>query len=110
MLAELALKRWVLKRNPPQEDRKPQHQKQVGEDRTGDRGFHYLELSRRQSHPCDDQLGGVAESGIQEPAYGTPGAGCEFLGGPAHPTRQRQKRQGRYDKDPYPRSVQQLEH
>ena len=49
----------------------------------------------------DDQLGGVAERGIQEPAEAGPERSRQFLGAETDDARQRNQRHGRGEKDPW---------
>ena len=73
----------LLVAQTPGEERGAEHEKQVADDRARDRRPHDLELAIGDEEDADDQLGGVAERGIQEAADPRPGVGRQLLGGVA---------------------------
>ena len=71
------------------EERSAEHEQKVPDDRAGDRRTHHLELAAGDKEHADDELGSVAERGVQEAADTRPGVGGELLGGVAEQTRER---------------------
>ena len=71
------------------QERRPQHQQQVADDRAGERGLDHVEHAGAQRHQGDDQLGGIAQGGVEEAADALAETGCQLLGGDAKQTGQR---------------------
>ena len=63
------------------EERRPEHEQQIADDRPGDRRPHHLQLAVRHEKDPDDELGGVAEGGVEQAADPGPGVDGELLGG-----------------------------
>ena len=81
------------------DQREPEDQQQVAEDAAGDRRLHQLDQPRPQRHDRDDQLGGVAEGGVEEAADRRAGAMGQVLGGLAHVAGQRQHAEAGREED-----------
>ena len=92
--------------SPAGDERQAQDQEQVAEDAAGDRRLHQLHQPRAERHDRDDQLGRVAEGGVEQAADGRAGAVGEVLGGLAHVARQRQHAEARGEEDPHRRRVE----
>ena len=83
----------------PGEHGRTQHEQGVADDRAHDRRLDHRVEPGTQRGEGDDQLGGVAERRVEEPPDAFPGFLGELLGGPAHPARQGQDREGRSGED-----------
>jgi hypothetical protein len=80
--------------------RRAEHEQHVADDRAGDGRAHYVVEARAQRGDRDDQLGCVAEGGVQEAADAFPGLRGDLLGGAARPAGERNDREGRGGEDP----------
>jgi len=74
-----------------QQDRQAEHQEDVADDRAGNRGLHqWIELRPLgKNHQGNNQLGGIAEGGVEQSAQAGPKGLGQVLGGPAHQPGQR---------------------
>jgi hypothetical protein len=75
------------------------HKQDVAHDGPGDRGLHHVLEPSAQGGERDDQLGGVAECGIEQPAHAFARPVGKLLGGAAHPPGKRQYRDRGRDED-----------
>ena len=91
------VERLAVKAHPAGQNGGAEHQENVADDRAGDGGFDHTGQALGQSHQRDDQLGGIAEGGVEQPADAMAGAGTQMLGSPAHPAGQRNDRDARDD-------------
>ena len=83
-----------------QQESHPQHQQHVPQDRAGDRGLHQVQQPLTDGHHRDDQLGRVAQRGVQQPANARAGIQRQRLGRFADIASQRDDRQRREDEYP----------
>ena len=74
---------------PAEQKRRAQHEQRVGEDRTGDGGFHKDILPGPQRRQRDEQLGEVAQGRIEQAADQVACLGGDRLRGAAEESRQR---------------------
>ena len=65
----------LLVAQPAEEEGAAEHQQQVGQDRAEQRDLHDAQQTRLDSEHRHDQLGHVAEGGVEQPAQ--PGTGKE---------------------------------
>ena len=82
----------LLVLQPAQEERQPEDQQEVPEDRAGERCLHDLDLVVQDQEDRDDQLGDVAERGVDQPADPRPGVQRELFGGTPDQPGERQDR------------------
>ena len=61
--------------HPADEEGDTEREQQVREDRADDRRSHRVEEPRAERHQGDDQLGRIAEGGVEEGADGVAGVG-----------------------------------
>src|SRR6266511_5088151 len=80
---------------PADEQRQPQDQEEVPDDRADEGGLHHVQLALQDQEDRDDELGHVAERGVEQPAGLRPGVRRELLGGPPDESGQREDGQGR---------------
>ncbi len=78
-----------LELEPAAQHRGAQDEEGVADDRSGQRRLHDLGQPFPQCHDRDDELGHVAERGVEEPPDPFAGSRGEVLGGLAHPAGQR---------------------
>ena len=76
------------------QDGYPQHEQQVADDRAGDGGLDQLEQAALDGEQGDDQLGCVAEGGVDQPADLGAGVRGQPLGAVADQPGQRDNAQG----------------
>src|SRR5690606_3321683 len=81
-------------------------QQDVADDRAGDRRLDQVVKPGPERHDRDDQLGGVAEGRVQQPADAFTQPLCELLRRPAHQARERDDRQRGRDEDRDPARVE----
>ena len=67
-----------------------EHQQDISDDGAGDRRLHHVVQPGTQRGERNDELGGIAERRVQEPANAFAHALRELLRGPAHPAGKRQ--------------------
>ena len=63
-----------------EEEREAEHEQQVPDDAAGNRRLDQFDVSLAERDDRDDELGGVAERGVEEAAQCGAGAFGEFLG------------------------------
>ena len=85
---------------PAGQHRGAQHQQHIADDRADDRGLDHVVEPGAQRDQGDDELGGVAEGGIEQAARAFAYPGGEMLGGVPHPGGERQDRQPGGNEDP----------
>ena len=92
MRARLESKRCMPFRSPPAEERDPEHEDAVREDRADERRLHDRHEALVEREEGDEELGQVAERRLDDPA--APGAepGAELLGRVADDPRERGER------------------
>ena len=97
--ARHGVERLARRLEPPGEHRCPQAEQEVADDRAGDRRLDDVDQPLLEGEQADDDLGGVAERGVQQaPAVG-PSVLGQRLGGVPHQARQRRDRQRRRRED-----------
>ncbi len=79
-VARVELLRVVLE--AAQQEGRAEGEEAVAHDRAGQRRLHQVEHSRPQGRDADDELGHVAEGGVQESAHRVPGLRRDALGRP----------------------------
>ena len=79
--------------------REAQNEKQIADDRAGDRGLHHFDQPGLEREDADDELGRVAEGRIEKPADDGRRSRRQFLGGLADEPCQRHDGQRRKEKD-----------
>jgi hypothetical protein len=85
---------------PAQQERHAEREQQVGEDGAGERGAHHVEQPRAQRDHGDDQLGGIAEGRVEQPAERVARVGRELLGRAHDEARDRHDRERRAQEHP----------
>ncbi len=65
-------------------DRQAENEQQVAENAAGDRRLHQVDEASLQRHDRDDELGGVAEGGVEQATERRAGAGGDLFGCLAH--------------------------
>ena len=85
----------LLVLQPAEEEGEAQHEQQVPQDRAGQRCLHDLDLAFEEQEDRDDQLGDVAERGVDQSAEARTDVQRQLLGGAADQSRERQDRAGR---------------
>jgi len=80
---------------PTEQERQPEHEQQVPEDRPGQRRLHDLDAVVEDQEDRDDQLGHVAERRVDQPADARPGVQGKLLRRAADQSRQRKDGRGR---------------
>ena len=81
------------------EERRAEHQQQVADDRADQRGLDDVEHAGAQRDEGDDQLGGIAEGGVEQAADALADPGRELLGRQAEQARQRDDGDAGQDED-----------
>ena len=81
------------------EARRAQDEQDVADDRAGERRLDDAVVALLERDQGDDELGGVAEGGVQEPADAFARALGQVLGRFAQPTGERHDREARADED-----------
>ena len=84
---------------PAEQKRGAQHEQRVGDDRAGDGGLHQRVLPGAQGGQCDDQLGQISQSGVEQPAGGVTRLGRNGFGRMAEQPGQRHDGKHRQDKE-----------
>ena len=84
---------------PPANEREPEHEQQVADDRAGQRAADDLGQPFVDRDQGDDQLGRVAERGVEEAADARARVLRRVLGGLADQPRERDQRSGREDEE-----------
>ena len=79
-----------METQPADEEGDAEREQQVREDRADDRRPHHVEEPRAERHQGDDQLGRIAEGGVEEGADGVAGVDRELLRRPDDETRDRE--------------------
>ena len=86
-----------------------EHEQDVADDRPGERCLHHVVQPGPQGGQRDDELGGVAEGRVQEPAHARTESLGDVLGRAAHPARKRHDGDRRRREDPDRVGVTRLE-
>jgi hypothetical protein len=86
--------------HPADEEGDAEREQQVREDRADDRRAHHVKEPRAERHQGDDQLGRIAEGGVQESADGVAGVGRELLRRPDDEARDREDGDRRDEEHP----------
>ena len=73
----------------PGENGGAEHEEEVADDATRERGLHHGIETLTQGHAGDDQLGGIAEGGVEQAAGAFAGVARELIGGAAQPSGER---------------------
>ena len=89
-----------MEAEPPEQEGDAEREQEVRQDGADERGPDHVEKARPQRHEGDDQLGGVAEGRVEEPADRVAGVGRELLGRPDDQARDRHDRDRRDEEHP----------
>ena len=84
---------------PADQHARAEHEQQVADDRAGQRRLHDLDQAGLQREERDDQLGDVAERGVEDPADLRAGQRPEPLGGQPDDPGEPEDRGRRHDED-----------
>lgn len=95
--------------SPPMKNEKP-NQEQVADDAAGNRGLHQFHMPLVERDDRDDELGRVAEGGIEEAAECRTRPIGEFLGAEPDDSGQRDERDRRGKEDPRRAGQRHAEH